>query len=208
MATFVDRLRAAEGAPITSERIADLLMDVELSEAGLRPYVGFADDHYTRHLIHRDRWFDVMALCWKPGQGTPVHTHNGQLGWAKVIRGAIECTEYAYLGCDRPENQNVVGMDCLAGGNQVKLDAHPAVVCTPGGAVNRVTRQITIHSLGNPAGQSEGAVSLHIYSLPFDSCVSFDLARGACWRRDLSFDSKPDGYDVAIRADAVPPPSA
>jgi cysteine dioxygenase len=196
---LVDLLVSAEGGPITSDRIAELLGEVEIEEGSLRPWIRYADDHYTRNLLHRDRWFDIMTLCWKPGQGTPVHTHNGQLGWAKVLRGQIECTEYTWRGCDRPENQNVAGLDCLAGGNQVKLDAHPAAIAVPGGPVNRVTKQVTIHSLGNPAGQSESSVSLHVYSLPFDSCVSFDLARGRCSRRELRFDSAREGYAVALR---------
>ena len=195
---LVDLLRSAEGGPITSDRIAELMSGVEVEETSLRPFVRFADDHYTRNLIHRDKWFDVMTLCWTPGQGTPVHTHNGQLGWAKVVRGALECVEYAWLGCDRPENQNVSGIDCLAGGAQVKLEAHAPLVCTPGGAVNRVTRKVTIHSLGAPR-EGERTVSIHVYSLPFDSCVTFDMARGACYRRDLAFDSRRDGYDVPLR---------
>jgi cysteine dioxygenase len=197
---LVELLRSAEGAPITSDRIAELLGEVEVDEDSIRSFVRYSDDHYTRNLIHRDRWFDVMTLCWRPGQGTPVHTHNGQLGWAKVLRGAIECTEYAWLGCDRPENQDVAGMDCLAGGGQVKLQAHDPVVCVPGGHVNRVTRKVTIHSLGVPKDCREECVSLHIYSLPFDSCVTFDLARGTCWRRDLAFDSVREGYVAPQRA--------
>lgn len=197
---LVDLLRGAEGAAITSDRIADLLADVEVAEGALRPFVRYADDHYTRNLIHRDRWFDVMTLCWKPGQGTPVHTHNGQLGWAKVLRGALDCVEYGWRGCDRPENQDVAGLDCLAGGMQVKLDAKPAVTCVPGGGVNRVTKKITIHSLAVPQGCNEPTVSLHVYSLPFDSCVSFDMARGQCFRRDLRFDSARDGYQVPLRS--------
>lgn len=196
---LVDRLRAAEDGPITSDRIAEILDAIDVDEGSLRPFVRWADDHYTRNLIHRDRWFDVMTLCWNPGQGTPVHTHNGQLGWAKVLRGQIECTEYAWMGCDRPENQNVAGLDCLAGGAQVKLRANPTVVAVPGDAPSRVTRQVTIHAIGAPHG-GERSVSLHVYSLPFDSCVTFDLARGACWRRDLRFDSRRDGYDVPLRA--------
>jgi cysteine dioxygenase len=196
---LVDLLRAAEGAPITTDRIADLLAGVEVDEASLAPYVRFADDHYARNLILRDRWFDVMTLCWQPGQGTPVHTHNGQLGWAKVLRGALECVEYRWRGCDRPENQNVAGLDCLAGGNQVKLEQDPPLLCEPGGAVNRVTKQVTIHSLGVPTDCRERTVSLHVYSLPFDSCVTFDLARGQCFRRDLTFDTAPPGAAVPMR---------
>jgi predicted metal-dependent enzyme (double-stranded beta helix superfamily) len=195
----VDRLKKTEGAPITSERIADLLCDVRLEESSLRPFTAFADDHYARHLVHRDAHFDILVICWKPGQGTPIHTHNGQLGWAFTTRGALECTEYRYLGCDRPENQNVSGIDCLAGGMQVKLDRIGGTLCTPGGDLNRVTRQVTIHSLVVPPDCREPVVSFHVYSLPFDSCVVFDVAQGRCTRKELLFDTAPDGYSVRTR---------
>ena len=40
---------------------------------------------------------------------------------AFTTRGELACAEYRYAGCDRPENQDVAAMDCLAGGMQVKL---------------------------------------------------------------------------------------
>jgi cysteine dioxygenase len=200
VAGLVDELRKTEGAPITSERISEVLADVSLDEKTLRPFVRWSDDHYTRSLVHRDRHFDMMVICWEPGQGTPIHTHNGQLGWAFTTRGALECAEYRYLGCDRPENQNVSGLDCLAGGMQVKLERLSETVCTPGGDVNKVTRQVTIHSLVAPAAAKERAVSFHVYSLPFDSCVVFDVAHGQCLRKELAFDWAPEGYAVRMRA--------
>lgn len=196
--TLVDMLRSTEGAPITGDRIHDLLAGVRLDEKSLRPFVRFADDHYTRNLIHRDSLFDIMVLCWKPGQGTPIHTHNGQLGWAFATEGVIECQEYRWSGCDRPENQNVAGMDCLAGGSRVKLDPTKHVECAPGGGVSRVDKQLTIHSLCAPADAGEPSVSFHVYSLPFDSCVVFDVAAGGCRRKELVFDSAPDGYAVRL----------
>src|SRR5205823_3157635 len=119
------------------------------------------------------------------------HTHNGQLGWAFTTRGALHCTEYRWMGCDRPENQNVAGIDCLAGGMEVKLDPISSLMVTPGGAINRVTRQVTIHSLTVPPDCTERVVSLHVYSLPFDSCVVFDVAQGQCRRKELAFDYAP-----------------
>jgi cysteine dioxygenase len=159
----------------------------------------WADDHYTRHLIHRDAHFDIMALCWQPGQGTPVHTHNGQLGWAFATSGAIECTEYEWLGCDRPQNQDVSGLDCVAGGRQVRHRPLETARCDPGGAVSRVTKAVTTHSLRVPDDCTERSVSLHVYSLPFDSCVVFDLAEGTCGRRQLAFDSVPPGVEAPLR---------
>ena len=197
--TLVEELRKTEGAPITSDLVANLLSELTLVEVSIRPYVRFADDHYTRNLVHRDRHFDIMVLCWQPGQGTPIHTHNGQLGWAFTTRGALECVEYAWKGCDRPENQNVAGLDCLAGGMKVRLDPTATVVSTPGGALNRVTKRVTIHSLTVPPDSNERVVSFHVYSLPFDSCVVFDVAHGQCRRKDLSFDSAPPGSDVRMR---------
>ena len=197
--TLVDMLRATEGAPITSSRIADLLTSVDLDHASMRPFIRHGDDHYMRHLIHRDRCFDIMAICWMPGQGTPVHTHNGQLGWAFGVQGALDCTEYAYLGCDRPENQNVSGLDCIAGGAQVKLRETQLVQCTTDAGLNIVDKSVTIHSLRVPDSCDEPTVSLHVYSLPFDSCVVFDGARGHCERKELKFDSAPDGYAVPVR---------
>jgi cysteine dioxygenase len=199
VASLVDELRKTEGAPITSDRIASVMTDVALDEKSIRPYVRFAGDHYTRNLIHRDAHFDIMVLCWQPGQGTPIHTHNGQLGWAFTTRGELDCVEYAYRGCDRPENQNVSGIDCLAGGMQVKLDRAHSTLCTPGGDINLVTKQVTIHALTVPPDCKEPVVSFHVYSLPFDSCVVFDVAQGQCRRKELAFDSAPDGYVVRMR---------
>ncbi len=200
IATLVDMLRGAEGAPITTNRIRDLIDSVRVDERSASQFVRFGDDHYMRHLIHRDDWFDIMTICWQPGQGTPIHTHNGQLGWAVTLEGELDCTDYRYMGCDRPENQNVADMDCLSGGMQVKLDPVQELSVTPGGAMNVVHKQVTIHSLTAPADADEGTVSLHIYSKPFDSCVVFDQARGMCQRKELWFDSAPGGYKVRVRA--------
>jgi len=197
--SFVDLLRSAEGAPISSPRIADLITSVRLDPTSVRRFVRHGDDHYMRHLIHRDALFDIMTICWLPGQGTPIHTHNGQLGWAFAVQGAIECTEYLWKGCDRPENQNVAGLDCLAGGMKVKLDPLRSITCTETDGLNIVDKQVTIHSLAVPPDCDEPVVSLHVYSLPFDSCVVFDVAEGRCTRKELAFDSAPDGYVVRTR---------
>ena len=50
-----------------------------------------------------------------------------------------------------------------------------------------------------PISGKERVVSFHVYSLPFDSCVVFDVAQGQCRRKDLAFDSAPVGYDVRMR---------
>jgi hypothetical protein len=83
-------------------------------------------------------------LCWQPGQGTPVHTHNGQLGWMVMDRGALEVQNYSWLGCNKPENQNVVGIDCLGGATEIHVKPTELSTCHPGGGVATVDKIQTI----------------------------------------------------------------
>lgn len=184
---FIARLRSFEAGLITRDNVLELCEGVQLSDASLEPYTFFDDSFYTRNLIYRDDLFDVMAICWRPGQLTAVHTHNGQLCWMLMQRGNLQVVDYKWLGCDHPENQNVVGLDCLAGSDHIQLDRVRTVDASAGGPVVTADKLQTIHQLFNA---DEPTVSIHIYSRPFDSCVAFDLEKQHCYRRELSYFSR------------------
>jgi Cysteine dioxygenase type I len=167
-------------------------------------YVHFRDDTYTRNLIFRDDEIELMAVCWKPGQRTVIHTHNGQLGWMAVQQGHLAVINYKYLGCNAADNQNVAGLDCLAGATELDIDRREVQECYPGGPVNTVDKVQTIHQV--VVQGSEPAISLHIYSRPIDSCVAFDLQKRCCYRRQLSYFSKYG--DVVVREGDIAPEDA
>jgi cysteine dioxygenase len=181
-------LRSFEAGPITRDRVLEYCLENGVDRSSLAPYVNFAGDTYTRNLIYSDELFEVMALCWSPGQRTVIHTHNGQLGWMSVEQGALAVVNYKYLSCNAADNQNVVGMDCLAGATELDLERREVQECFPGGAVNTVDKVQTIHQVVMQG--KEPAISLHIYSRPIDSCVAFDIEKRRCYRRQLSFYSK------------------
>ena len=187
---FVRRLRSFEQGPITRDSVLDFCDSVQISDASLDHYVRYDDGFYTRNLIYRDDLFEVMTICWEPGQRTAVHTHNGQLCWMVTQRGALEVVDYKWLGCDHPENQNVVGIDCLAGSEHIKLDEIRKVEAYAGGPVLTADKIQTIHQLFNARDERERAVSIHIYSRPIDSCVAFDMETQRCYRRELSYFSE------------------
>jgi len=185
---LVEDLRSFESQPITRDRMLGYLQEIEVDPASLSPYVHFRADIYTRNLIYRDEQLELMALCWSPGQRTPIHTHNGQLGWMSVEQGALAVVNYRWLRCNAEGNQNVAGLDCLAGATELDLERREVQECFPGGPVNTVDKQQTIHQVV-PQGR-EPAVSLHLYSRPIDSCVAFDVEQRRCYRRQLSFYSR------------------
>lgn len=189
MDDFVAGLRAFEGDPVSRDRIADYCSELRIEPSSLDRYVTFRPDRYTRNLVYRDGIFDVMVIGWSPGQKTPVHTHNGQLGWMLCERGAIDVTNYRYVSCNTPDNQNVSGIDCLAGATTIQLEPVQSGRVEEGHPVATVDKVKTIHQMACPA-DAEPCVTVHVYSLPFDSCVSFDLERGRCVRRDLFWDTK------------------
>jgi cysteine dioxygenase len=185
---LVERLKAFESEIITRDRVLDYLEGVRVGDAALERYVMYDSGFYTRNLIYRDALFEVMTICWEPGQKTAIHTHNGQLCWMVPQRGTLEVVDYKWLGCDHPENQNVVGIDCLAGGQEIDLDEVRRVDACGGGTVLTADKIQTIHRIANEGG--ERAVSIHIYSQPIDSCVAFDMVNRRCYRRVLAYHSK------------------
>ena len=184
---FVTKLRTFEAGLITRDNVLNYCDSVQVSDSSLAPYVFFDDKFYTRNLIYRDDLFEVMAICWEPNQKTAVHTHNGQLCWMLTQRGNISVVDYKWLGCDHPEHQNVVDIDCTAGSDHVKLERLSVVECCTGGEVATADKLQTIHQLFNA---DERTVSIHIYSRPFDSCVAFDMDTQRCYRRQLAYFSQ------------------
>lgn len=182
------------------DKVAEILSAHSLRESSITSLCGFLDNKYARHSIFRNDQFDMMLICWKPGQVTPVHSHNGQRGWVRVLRGRIQETRFQYRGCDSPQNFIGGEIDCIAGGGAIRLEEQGTRDFAVGPAVTSVDREQSIHRLGNvwQDADSENAVTLHVYSLPHDSCVSYDMETRTCQRRELAFDTTAVGRGFSL----------
>jgi len=199
---FIQGLKQFEHGPITKEEVRRYVDATRLSAETLKPYTFWRDELYTRNLVYRDNLFEVMAICWSPAQKTAVHTHNGQLGWMFIAQGEVEVHNYKYLSCNAPENQNVVGMDCLAGASEIHLDRLETVGCSIEGPIYCVDKAQSIHQIENRDRGKTGCVSLHIYSLPIDSCVAFDLKNQRCFRRTFTYYSSYGKVEMEVEQPA------
>ena len=187
---FVDGIRELSQGVITKQRIYDYLCAYEIRPADLERYKQWLPDRHTRNKVFRNDMIEVMLICWPIGAVTPLHTHNGQLGWMTMIEGKLVVENYRKLDCNRPENQQVVGLDCLAGATRIDMQHLGTELCVPSGPLNTVDKTQTIHRIKNLPEWNERAVSLHVYSRPIDSCVVFDVEAGRCFRRDLKYDNE------------------
>ena len=187
---FVEGIRRLSEGLITKQAIYDYLVAYEIQAEDLERYKNWLPDRHTRNKVFRNDMIEVMLICWPIGAVTPLHTHNGQLGWMTMIEGKLRVENYRKVECNRPENQQVVGLDCLAGATRIEMEYLHDELAVPGGPLNTVDKTQTIHRILNPAEWNERARSMHVYSRPIDSCVVFDLDGQRCFRRDLKYDNE------------------
>lgn len=139
----------------------------------LAPYLLWDRQHYTRNLIDKTPLYELMAICWEVGQGSSIHNHHQQNCWMAVPIGRLLVQNYRTLAEDLAAGTcKIVATDII--------EMNPANCCA-------VDPAEPVHRVYNPADFQQRAVSLHVYSRPFDSCVVYSEEQGTCGEIKLSY---------------------
>ena len=173
---LVEGLRQLPEAAFTiTEPVRRFLQETPVSAESLAPYLNWDRQHYTRNLIDRTSLYELMAICWEVGQASSVHNHRDQNCWMAVPIGRLLVENFHLVHQDLP------GGSCrLEPLNTVEMNiSHPCAV-DPADPVHRVI---------NPREFGERAVSLHVYSRPFDTCVVYSPEQGTCGEIQLHFNT-------------------
>ena len=153
---LVDGLCRIPAASFTHQRVLEEIGRIVLCPESLNPFLFFCPTHYTRNLVHKCELFEVIAIGWDAGQQSAIHNHRGQECWMGVPIGRLEVQNYRLL------EQDSVARTCrLEPSVRYEIDPeHPAAV----------DPTEPIHSVHNLSRYGQRAVSVHVYSRPFDSC--------------------------------------
>ena len=76
-------------ASLTHKRLMNLVHRLRLSDDLLRRRSCFEQDHYARNLVCRTPEFELLVLCWQPGQESTIHDHVGSLNAISVFGGEL-----------------------------------------------------------------------------------------------------------------------
>jgi len=165
--TLVAKLRALPSAAFDqTEQIRTLLADLPVEESSLAQYLTWNRQHYTRNLIDKSDLYELLAICWEVGQASSVHNHRDQNCWMAAPIGSLRVENFLV------EFQDVAAGTCrLVASNTVEMS--PANPCA-------VDPKHPVHRVVNPREANRRAVSLHVYSRPFDSCVVYSPDQGTC----------------------------
>src|SRR5271170_2845795 len=165
--SLVAKLRALPPPAFTeTAQIQALLAEFPVDEASLAAYLTWNPQHYTRNLIDKTDLYELLAICWEAGQGSSVHNHRDQNCWMAAPMGRL-LVENFHVGFEDSET----GKCRLEASNTVELTADNPCAVDPREPVHRVL---------NPREANARAVTLHVYSRPFDTCVVYSPEQGTC----------------------------
>ena len=185
---FVEGLKSIPG--FHPNKVWDYLQQTRVEPASVEPYCFFSPASYTRNLIFKNDLFELLAICWETGQVSRIHNHRDQMCWMLVPMGKLRTQNY------RVESR-------AAGKSTCTLTATGSYLIT-GDSPAQVDPDEPVHEVINSESFGESAVSLHIYSKPFNSCEVYQLDRGAYADVELHYTSMYgklcDGESTASRS--------
>ena len=153
---WVKGLAAIPEPEFSLTNVQDYVIQHAVRPQTLEKYCFFSKGSYTRNLIFRNDLFECMTLCWDIGQHSRIHNHRGQNCWMSAPIGRLRIQNYRVDRRDPgPGTCRIVPTELY------DLDAaHPTYV----------NPMEPVHEVINLAEFHAQAVSIHIYSKPFDSC--------------------------------------
>ena len=158
-AEIINNLKAVP----TLDQIKEIFSTLLLRQRDYESYRLFTARKYARNLVARSSFAELLMLCWRSGQRTPIHDHGGSVGVVMVCEGLLTETmfEHAPAGRVRPYNTYRWGPGSITGADVPD-----------------------IHQLLNLQPEGRDMVTLHCYAPPLSVLNTYSprSSRVGRWR--------------------------
>ena len=166
MDRFIKSLKSFAKEDFPIKKVSDFILSYDFSKKTLDKYSHFNEKTFARNMIYKDQDFQILLICWSPGQLAPIHGHEGEKCWFKIISGTLEICNY------KLESRSPLKLKKIE-----KIHAHKGYLDGPA----------DIHSVNNFS--KEPVVTLHIYAKPYDSCETYDIETKQIKRMEMKYHS-------------------
>ncbi len=156
------------------EALRDLVSRLDLRDELVQEHIHFCDETYSRNLVCRTPRFDMLVLCWKPGQVTTIHDHAGSLNVTRVFGGTL--TSRMFEEYDRPGPGRVL----VRKASEERLE-RANLACVDRGE---------IHQLANTSERD--LVTVHVYAKPLKDITVYCPNTGEIDRLTLRYSLEDD----------------
>src|SRR5208283_2753136 len=82
-------------APLPEDLIRSGLVQLSLDRGALHGCAHFNERTYQRNLVHHTANYEILVLCWRSGQRSPIHDHGESACGVPVVEGVA--TETSFL---------------------------------------------------------------------------------------------------------------
>ncbi|KNE58389.1 hypothetical protein AMAG_03968 [Allomyces macrogynus ATCC 38327] len=149
-------------------RVLGLMEAYQSNATDWAQYALFDPYRYTRNLVDDGNGrFNLMILCWSPGHISPIHDHANAHCCMKMLEGELVETRF-----DTPGNSASMPLhtadDHEAHGSRLHMSGKRVLEHNK---VAYISDKIGLHRVSNASDRP--AVSLHLYTPPFQTCNTF-----------------------------------
>jgi cysteine dioxygenase len=161
---WVKGLASIAQSEFTLANVQNYILQHGVNPETIQKYCYFSKGGYTRNLIFKNEVFECMTICWEIGQHSRVHNHRDQNCWMSAPMGRLRVQNY------RVDQRDAAHHTCqLIPTDVYEMDAAHPVYVNP---------LEPVHEVINAAEFNQRAVSIHVYSKPFDSCEVYLRDKG------------------------------
>lgn len=140
------------------DELTAVLAQTDLRCSDVADFIHFSERTYLRNLVRAGPWYNVLVLCWKNGQRSPIHDHTGSSCAVRILRGTATETLF-----DMAPNGHVW--------------ATHSRLLRPGLVIG--SEDSDIHQVSNLQPGDADLVTLHIYSPPLLWMNTYSLTERA-----------------------------
>jgi cysteine dioxygenase len=161
---WVQGLAAIPERGFTLETVQDYILTHAVRPETLDKYLFFSKGNYTRNLIFKNNVFECMTICWEVGQFSRVHNHRDQNCWMSAPIGRLRVQNFHV-----DERDAAHGTCHIIPTDTYDMDAAHSAYVNP---------LEPVHQVLNLPEFNQRAVSVHVYSRPFDICEVYQREKG------------------------------
>ncbi len=159
--------------PFKREDVHRVVSRLRVDVQDLDRYQQWGEERHTRTRFYQGERFEILVLCWKPGQWSPIHDHANSICTMYVLQGRAVTTMYRVDGKTLVEDATAV--------------LGPTNVTTVFGG--------DIHRVGCPAGADVGLITIHVYLPPIPEMLVWDEGNSEPRVvRAVTLDPKPESH--------------
>ncbi len=150
---FIEYLASLKSRPELSE-LRERMLNISVNVEDMADFVHFNEGSYRRNRVFENDAVELLCLCWKSGQRSPIHDHANSACGVMILDGV---------------------------GTETVFEKTPSGYIKAMGSTDYEERLVMVsedsdtHQISNLQAEGQQLVTLHIYSPPLRSMKTYSI---------------------------------